>query len=628
MIGDMPSNIARRLALLLLLGQGGPWLRGQTPPWTQILNPNQAIDWSHTGVAGIPERSKLCSMLQPGATLAQINAALDACPSGEAVFLAAGDYIIPGTIHIPSNVTLRGAGADQTVLHATGSGGGVVVSLGSGSVAYIPVRITGGATAGSTQITVAGTAGIAVGKYLTIAETNNPLFVTANGNEGVCRWCDGNWTRTGSFARGQIVSVTSVNGTDIGISPGLYGVYTESPIAVPFTMSASYAGVEELQVYANNTGYDASFGMSACAYCWLRGVEANFTDGDFAEVRWGYRDEIRDSYFSNAFTHLPGLHDAVVLLGTKTSASLIENNIFERAHRSIEVDGGAAGNVVAYNFATGEYDEYAQKYVLGGFFAHGAHPQFTLLEGNVFNQIEQDSTWGSSSHTTAFRNWVVGTNRVCMPGAGREPVRCAKSDIVYGFQAARAIDLTYLSTYNNFVGNVVGSARMQSLIGYARPLVQQVSIEYPAVRSYDSVAYGWSFGYGKMSDDGRGDGCSGGTPPCHAAATSGTDFLHGNYNNIGGVTNWIAGISHRLPPSFYLPGKPAWWGPLPFPAIGPDIIGGSGPGSHSFGNPAQTCYLQVMGGAVATNTAPLVFKPRVCYRQRERAVSVPGSGAR
>jgi hypothetical protein len=595
----------------LLLSLGTLLLPAQS--WKPLLNSGQAVDWSQSGVGGIPERTKLCATLPAAASLAQINAALASCPSGQTVYLSEGRYSLAGTIHVPSNVTLRGAGADRTVLDAAGKGVRYAVSLGSGSIAYIPVRITGGATAGSTSIQVADIAGIGVGKYLVIAETNNPLYVSAAGSEGVCRWCDGDWSRTGAFSRGQIVAVTAVNGNTVRIAPGLYGAYTEFPFAVSFTMSASYAGVEDLQVSAGNNGYDANFGLSACAYCWLKGVEANFTDGDYAEVFWGYRDEIRDSYFSNAFTHQPGLHDADLHIGYKTSASLVENNIFERAHRSIEVDWGAAGNVVAYNFTTGEYDTLARKFVLGGIFFHGAHPQFNLLEGNVLTQIQQDATWGSSSHTTAFRNWVVGTNRYCTPGVGREAVSCPKADARYGFQAARAIEMTYLSTHNNFVGNVVGSSEMQSLIGYSHPLAQKAAIEYPAVRSYDAVAYGWSFGYGRMSDNGSGDGCSTGKPPCHAEGTSGTHLRHGNYNNMSGSTDWVVGVPHELPASFYLLGKPAWWGSLPFPAIGPDVKGGGGPGGHSNGNPAQSCYSQTMGGARAVTGRPLVFNAHTCY---------------
>ena len=42
-------------------------------------------------------------------------------------------------MHIPSNVTLRGAGADKTILNAIGHGGGDVISMGSGQVPYKPI---------------------------------------------------------------------------------------------------------------------------------------------------------------------------------------------------------------------------------------------------------------------------------------------------------------------------------------------------------------------------------------------------------------------------------------------------------------------------------------------------------
>lgn len=560
-----------------------------------LLPPGQVIDWSQAGVGAIPTRSQVCAHLAPPATLEQINAALAACPAEQAVELAEGRYEIPGTLHVPAHVTLRGAGADRTILNATGRGRAYVIAMGGGNVAYAPVRVTGGAQAGSTRLQLAASAGIQAGQFLIIAEKNNPLYVSSHGSEGVCHWCDGGWSKDSDYARGQIVAVTAVDGNAVRIAPALYAEYTEEPFAVPFRMSATHAGVEDLQVYANQSGYDASFGMSACAYCWIKGVEANFTDGDYAEVRWGFHDEIRDSYFTGAFVHEPGLHDADVHLFLKTTASLVENNIFERAHRDVEVDGGAAGNVIAYNFMTAEFDSGEPRFVLGGVFFHGAHPQFNLLEGNVMPQVQQDATWGSSSHTTLFRNWLQGTNRVCTPVNARVAVECERPQ--WAFQAARAVEMSYLSTRNSAVGNLLGSEPMQSLMGYHHRLKQQAFIEYPALRSYDDVAYAWSFGYGRMSDDGQGTGCSGGQPPCHRAHTADSSYLHGNYVNSTAETDWLPGVSRLLPASLYLAARPQWWGTLPFPAIGPEVRGGSGPGGHSFGNPAQDCYRRLLAEA-------------------------------
>lgn len=592
-------------------------LCGHAQSWSGILSSSQAINWSQTGVTyglsgGIPARTTNCATLTSTATLAQINSALASCASGETVFLAAGTYAINGTINVPSNVTLRGAGANQTILNATGSSG-YVVSLGGGSPNYSPISITGGATNGSTSITLSSVSGVSAGKYLVIAETNNPSFVSSEGSEGLCSWCDG-WTSNGSLARGQIVAVQSVSGSTVTISPGLYGAYTNSPIAVPFSMSESEAGVEDLQVYANNTGYTGNFGLVECAYCWVKGVESNYSDGDLVDVQWGYHDEIRDSYFSNAFLHVPGTSDSDIDLMYKTSATLVENNIVERTHVAIMMEWGAAGNVIGYNYTEGEFDSGSTNFLIGGVSFHGAHPQFNLIEGNVLTQVNADSVWGTSSQITAFRNWVIGTNMICTPYTGRGTVSCSGSNGHYGFQAARAMEYAYLSTLNNFVGNVVGSTQMQSLIAYGTNVMGQVaSIEYPATRSYDEDAYGWSFGYGEASDTGSEYGCDGGTPPCDSATNEATDLQQGNFNNIGSAVTWISGLTVTLPTSFYLSGKPAWWGSLAFPSTGPDVIGGNGPSGHSYGNPAEMCFLNVMGGTDGGAGSPYTFNANTCY---------------
>jgi len=607
------KNLSAVLLPFILLACSQP---GQAQLWAPILESSRAIDWSQSGVGGIPLRTTICATLTSAASLAEMNAALGSCPRGQTVFLAAGTYQIPGTIRIPSNVTLRGAGADRTILNATGTGENVI-AMGSGKVPYNPVKIVSGATAGSTSILVEDARRIAPGKYLVIAELNNPAFVSVAGSKANCDWCDG-WTKTGSMARGQIVEVKDVRGDRVTISPALYSAYTLSPVAVPFEMAAKHAGVEDLQVYANNTGYAASFGMLQCAYCWIKGVETNYSDSDPAEVFWGFRDEVRDSYFSNSFTHQPGEHDSGIHVAYKTSASLFENNIVERARVSFDLGWGEAGNVFAYNYTQGEFVTADPGVLVGGFRFHGAHAQFNLFEGNIVTTIDEDSIWGSTSHITAFRNWVTGTNRVCAPLSGRGAVNCTGSNAHYAFQAARAIQISYLASLNSFVGNLVGSAQMQSLTGHNRVLPQIASVEYPAPRSYEGAVYGWSFGYGPLEDrgTGTGTGCGASVPPCHAAGAYSTNFFHGNYNHIDGSIGWAPGVSHKLPPSFYLAAKPGWWGSLPFPAIGPEITGGSGPAGHSFGNPAQICYQIVMGGSDGGQGSPLVFNATRCYGGR------------
>ena len=607
-----PSQLIRRaislFSFFILIAFTLNPLQAHAQSAPSLFPADRVIDWSHPGVGEIPARAQLCARLSPSESLDTINAALHNCPRGQTVFLEPGTYQIPGTIDIPSEVTLRGAAADKTILNTTGTGHGYMVRMGFGSVPFYPVRILAGASAGATEITLSTTSRVKAGQFLAIAENNDPTFVTADGREGNCSWCDG-WTKDGSLARGQIVEVLTVQGNTVRISPALYSAYTRSPVAVPFRMAATLAGVEDLQVYANNTGYDGSFGMALCARCWIRGVESNYSDNDYVDVLWGFHDEIRDNYFSNSFLHKPGQGDTGIHLAYKTSASLIENNIVERGRVSFNLNWGVAGNVIAYNFTTGEFIADAPFAVIGGLRFHGAHPQFNLFEGNVTVGIDMDAVWGSSSYLTAFRNWLLGTNRVCTPYYNRGPVECATTGH-YSFQAARAVQVNCLSTRNNFAGNILGSAQMQSLAGYGKKLAQVPFVQYPSPRDYDHAAYGWSFGYSDFVGDKTGEDCLRLSPPDQTAAT---DILHGNMNNVDRSLLWAPGLSHPLPASLYLSARPSWWKNLPFPAIGPDIQGGNGPGGHSYGNPAERCYRTNMGGKDGGPGSPYRFNAAACY---------------
>src|SRR5438105_7024653 len=108
-------RMKRLLICVILLSLTPLAVRAQQ--WSGIVDPSRAIDWSHAGAGSIPARITICSTLNPGATLGQINAAIAACPSGQTVFLNAGTYAgLSGEIDLKSNVTLRGAGPDKTFL--------------------------------------------------------------------------------------------------------------------------------------------------------------------------------------------------------------------------------------------------------------------------------------------------------------------------------------------------------------------------------------------------------------------------------------------------------------------------------------------------------------------------------
>jgi hypothetical protein len=165
----------------------------------------------------------------------------------------------------------------------------------------------------------------------------------------------------------------------------------------------------------------------------------------------------------------------------------------------------------------------------------------------------------------------------------------------------------------NEVGNVVGSAEMAALLAYGNPQKQTDKIWAMCgagspcgggSRAYDGTSYAYSFGYGETSDSGGSQ--------FNSLQPWTSIFLHGDYSNVTGTTTWAPGVTNSLPQSFYLSGKPSWWGNTPFPAIGPDVSGGPGPGGHTYLIPAEVCYSNVMGGSDGRGS-PLSFNASSCY---------------
>jgi hypothetical protein len=606
--------------------------------WTGVLDPGRAIDWSNVGIpGGIPTTRTQCGATVQASTYgngssdasAGITSLLNACSANTFLLLGPGTFRVNSSIAVPSSRTLRGSGAQQTIMDLHNTSG---LSIGAGgwwqgsTPGTTLVSITGGGTRGSSSLTLSSASGISVGSYLEITELNDSAFVDINGGGGACTWCgvDFGSERT----RGQISEVTSVNGTTVGITPPLFSDFTHTPAVTPFTASAKWVGIENLQIVSNNNigSYAGdNMGFTMCAYCWIKGVASHGTsiNNDHVDLFYSYRNEVRDSYFLNCSTHSPGNADCDIFMGAKTTGTLVENNIIERTHAAIEMDWGAAGNVIGYNYMTGSYGVGggADNFNFPDIVQHGAHPQWNLWEGNVAGQMQSDAYWGTGSHVTMFRNWSTGVKQVCPPQVnGNAAFNCTSTtNLTEGnraFDIGGVIDGTVKGNfYHNLVGNVGGSASTPNDTYIGGGDSCPACVVSPGNRSYSGTAYDYGFGY-KTSGDSSGV-CSSRA----ACTTYTTAFLHGNYSYAGrntnaGIQGWANGATQTLPPSFYKSAKPAWWRnptyTIPWPAIGPDVTGGTGPGGHASltaSNPAQACY----NSTPKASDGSLAFDPSVCY---------------
>src|SRR2546425_385936 len=109
-------GIALAFCICLTVG-GGLTVRAAAEPWSGILDPSRAIDWSHAGIpGGIPSRATICASLDPGSTAAQIDAAIAACPPDQVVFLTAGGFPLSPGVKMKSGGTLPGAGGERAKL--------------------------------------------------------------------------------------------------------------------------------------------------------------------------------------------------------------------------------------------------------------------------------------------------------------------------------------------------------------------------------------------------------------------------------------------------------------------------------------------------------------------------------
>jgi hypothetical protein len=587
-------------------------------PWSPILPSGTGVDWSQAGIpGGIPDASwtqagstvttTTCPGASPGSAsgtdcTSTIQAALNACGANHYVLLGPGTFLLNSALSIPSNCVLRGSGTESTILNSRATGS-YAIHFGSDTSPSTgtSTSITAGATQGSTSITVSSTSGYAVGQLMFVNQTN-PSFVNTVGTEGNCTWCSNGFPG----ASGQIVEVTSVSGASIGFRPPLYYTYTpNSPTAYRYNYGCTNAGLENLEIYANNTLNTGSpsgqIWMNGTKYSWVTGVETNFADGGHAQISYSLGNVFRNNFFHDGFSHGPGQNDDQFDLHFMSSSNLVENNIFYRMHVSVMVEWGAAGNVIAYNYTVGNYHDSPTAWEIMDENSHGAHPWFNLWEGNIGQKFQFDTIWGSSSHNTLFRNYDEGSRQYIPPADARGTLGIDSEIWEDSTEAVQAVDMGYLSVFNNEVGDIAGSAHLltQNPVAFC---VGGTSPSSCVSGSGGPACFRW--GYSSDSESPTSPSNYGGT------------FVHGIYEctssaSPNGTFQWASGVTKTLPNSFYLSSKPSYLGSVAWPGIGPDITDGNLWSGYVNANAAETCFdtltLTSVGGTAYG------FNPSTCY---------------
>jgi hypothetical protein len=577
----------------------------------EVIAPDRRIDWSQAGVSGgLPNRTTICATLNPGVTAGQINAALAACPSGQVVKLTPGTYNLSSGIDFngKNNVTLRGAGPDQTFLKFTGGspcrGMGADICVGAADNSYYvetPLHTadwTAGYAKGTTQITLSNTTGLSAGMVIVLDQLNDSadtggVFVCEA--YGVCADQGPAGGEQPNRAQQQFVKVTGINGNTVTISPGIYMPnwrLSQSPHAWWGNSNgfSSGSGVEDLSVdnTDNNSGNRSNIYVIWCYGCWVKNIRDLNSDCNHVWLYQSAHCTVRDSYFYGTRNAASQSYGVESYMG---SDNLIENNIFQHITGPLMVNGSASGLVEAYNYSIDDYYSVSLAWMQGSNYTHGAGTDFILHEGNEGAGFTADVIHGTHNFITAFRNyftgWETGKTAQTVP-----------------------INLYSFTRYFNIVGNVLGTPGYHN--GYESTL--------PSFSNADTSIY-------RLGD-------SGNLPASFEDSLVKSTLLRwGNYDVVTGATLWNAsevpsGLSqyanpvppdHNLPASLYLSAKPGWWGTMPWPAIGPDVTGGTGPGGYTYRNPAHVCYDTTPKDA----TGILIFNANDCYGAGGSPSSLP-----
>jgi len=605
--------------------------------WSPVLPSARAANWAQAGAGAIPSRtspasncatlgtSGQASSFVQSVTYQQINSAIASCGSGQVVYLNAGTYKLTSGINLQSksDITIRGAGANQTILvfsdydGCQGAFAGICMNNNDGEYsAGIPSGhtanwtgtkgVAGTYTQGSNSLMLDNVTGLSVGMLLFIdqledtSDTGNVYVAQiSSGAQQTCVSC-ANPSRS-SRGQMQTVLVTSISGSgpyNVGITPGIYMPNwrtSQSPGAwwatyLPITSD----GIEDMTLDGSQMTGNHGGGLVVfynCVYCWTKGLRTIMPKDSHIKMWYGNLfDTVRDSYFYGSQMHGGSSSQSYGYDGYTGSTDLVENNIFQDVSTAMQIED-QQGTVLGYNYVLNSLNLAALNWLIGTASEHAPGNSYTLWEGNQNVEMIQDDIHGPSDFVTYFRNRATGWQ------AGAT------------YQTVPIMNFAW-SRYTNALGNVLGTA------GYSTRYAS-ITGDGGTINTCNLSIY--SFGHGgNCVDNGVGAG------PQNDALVATTAIRWGNYDTANSAVlgctaaganafdsshnssctgdergktapayPGLATPSTTLPSSFYLSGTPAWFGSTPFPAVGPDVAGGNLPnlGGYANGIPAYQAFL-------------------------------------
>jgi hypothetical protein len=586
------------------------------------------VPWASAGVSGgIPTRTTACDTIAAyTGTAATINTAIAGCASGQVVELGAGTFTLStGITFGASNVTLRGAGADSTKLIINGVASGCGLGFIDEAVRFCtnttnigctascggsgPTNSTtwgAGYTQGTTVITIASKTNLAVGSTIFLDQLDDASDgYPATGDWFQCAFattCAGeggnSWGRT-DRVNIELHDVTAIEGgacapnCDITIDPPILSNNYRSGQTPGAWWGSSGdvvhdSGIEDLTIDFTGGGAAGVFIVNATDV-WIQGVRLLNNAGSAGSfVNHITAVNVFRGTFENNYIYGPPVQGNTQYSYTPQVAGslLFQNNILHHNVCATCSNDPESGSVYAYNYVDDSF------YATPGFQQHNSGDFFNLIEGNDMGNFFVDSIHGTHHFLTLHRNYLNGTTH----NQG-------------GSTANSAFSLNGHSRFFNLLGNVIGGSPFTTY----------------ETESVDSAVSVFNLGYkgncsqcGDMVNDTDVKRTMlrwGNWNTVTSSDDNGTNDQTGTRWNSGEVPSGIATYSNPLPgaqtipTSYYLAAKPAWFGSLAWPPIGPDVsnsVIATATGGHANKIPARVCFEAGTNDAAYGSSSPRI----------------------
>jgi hypothetical protein len=544
---------------------------------------NASLNWSSAGmlsVGGIPNRTTACATVSPlgsgRSDTTNIQNAVNACPLGQVVQLAAGTFTIAEGSYVALNkgITLRGAGPGVTTLQRTNGAKAGSYQPGSSPSPMIIVgsqrwnnnitstTLTADAAAGTNSVAVANPSGFSVGQIVLLDEASGAGWRTDPQKRGQI-WASpdfrvvwqkhnptqsyddfdastypytsgsaGCWFSNCDRPTNEIKQISAISGNIITFNSPITISYRASHQAQLYyyqTPHTTNAGVENMTL---SGGDDGNLRFEWAAYCWARNVENELWLNEGFAIDNSFRVQLEGFYVHNAVWPVPGGGGYAISLAHGSSEILIENGISIQANKVMVVRSSGAGSVVAYNYMDDGYiggQEAWQEIGVNGSHMVGSHHM--LFEGNYGFNMDSDKTHGNSIYHTFFRNQGRGVRArfTSIRGTVVDDI----NELPGGNGPLRAAGSMAYTYWFSWIGNVLGAP------GAMKGWVYETTGGSPGI---------WMLGWDDVSPY-----------PTDAQVTN-TALRHGNYDYVTKSVHWDSTIANQtLENSLYLSQKPAFF---------------------------------------------------------------------